>query len=401
MYIENYLNPKSTRSLRYAEQTPGLVVKSNAETGKDNVLGVYIPRLMFGLSPSKGAYENTIAFGTSKLLNSKNKSIGGNSLTIRNYVELSIATIPNINTPQFVCGENVMIDFADSDIKSAYILPYSFGDLNRRTTDDVTFMVPNFKKPGETPSISNTYGFQLNSRDQIISIWCSKNNGEKSDYAIIINAAEGKVLVSDSGKRAITIDTEKDNIQIKNEGGSSIDLTKDVIDMVCGTLNIKAKNDINITSTNMKRKVDNISTESTKDEEKIDQLSLKGNTYKREYNKQTVEGSSYEHKTSKWACTSPISGFSGKLTSASYTISSAAGTMPPPTNMTITEAGVGLFGSPNTPSIPVAKALPVISSLLAIAGVVDSLCSIECIPPTLSGVISGITAMMSSSNITG
>ena len=57
MYIKNFINPTSERSLLYGEDKMlGLVVKTSEEYKKDNVIGVFISKLMFGLPINNGAY---------------------------------------------------------------------------------------------------------------------------------------------------------------------------------------------------------------------------------------------------------------------------------------------------------------------------------------------------------
>jgi hypothetical protein len=401
MYIDNYLKPRVTPSLHYTNQTIGLVLKTNEELEKDNLLGVYITKLMFGLPIKNGPYEKTISINISKILNSKNKKIGSTSLKLKNYVVLPVSMNPNINTPKYESGENVIVDFADNDIKSAYILPYSFGDTNRRKTDIITIFVNNFKENEEKPDTHNIYAIQLDTKNQIASMFTSDNNGEKGVYTFALNGKDGTVLISDSGKRKIQIKTDDDSIVLLNEAESEFSMIDKVMNMKADILNIEMESEINMKTNKMTREVDTIETKASEDKEEIDKLTLKGNDYSLEYNKQILKGSSYENSTSKYKVDSPVSGFTQVLTANQFSISPNAGLQPSPTAATINQAGIAMFGSPNTMSLPLAIAPVTINALLALAAVVDGIGSAHCIPPTLVANIGSLASSISSKCVMG
>jgi hypothetical protein len=383
MYIDDYSHPSVSPTLHYAEQTHALIVKTNTELEKDNVLGVYIPKLMFGLPIKNGAYENTISIGTDKIINSKNKKIGSTTLKTKNYVVLPVSMNPNINMPKYVNGENVIVDFADKDIKSAYILPYSFGDTNRRKTDIITLFVNNFAEEGESPDTHNIYALQLDTKNQVASIFTSDTNGEKGVYTFAINGKDGSVLISDSGKRKIQIKTDDDSITMINEARSEITMIDTVINMKADILNIDMVSEINMRTNKITRIANTIESTAIQDNENIVSLFLKGNVYDLQYNMQTLKGTSHENTTCMFRVVSPISGFSGILTSAMFAIHSSAGSFPTPTSPTITTAGIAMFGTPSPAALPLALAPYTISALSMISAMVDGLCALHCIPPSL------------------
>jgi hypothetical protein len=396
MYIDNYLRPKVSPSLHYAERTPALIVKTNEETEKDNILGVYIPRLMFGLPIKDGAYEKTITINTNKILNSKHKTIGATSIKIKNYVELMVSMNPNINMPRYVNGENVIVDFADHDLKSAYILPYSFGDTNRRKTDIITLFVNNFQEEGEEPQLHNIYALQLDTKNQMISLFTSNPNGEKGVYTFAINAKDGAILISDTGKRRILIKTDEDLITLMNEAKSEITMVDTVINMKADILNIDMKSEINMRTSRIYRKADDIETDATNDWEKVTNYRSEGNDYLRKYNNQVARGSNYENYTSRFKVTSPISGFTGVLTCNSMSIFPMAGSFPSPTTANVSASGVARFGNPSPAALGLAVGIPTITALQAISALVDVLAAIHCIPPILSQSVSSISKKISS-----
>jgi hypothetical protein len=99
--------------------------------------------------------------------------------------------------------------------------------------------------------------------------------------------------------------------------------------------------------------------------------------------------------------TSPISGFSGVLTSNQFTISPAAGSKPPPVNASITPAGIAIFGIPNAASLPLAVAPNTIIALTSIATVVDTIGLLFCIPPTLAALVGSLTPTIISKTTLG
>jgi hypothetical protein len=401
MYIDNYLKPRTAPSLHYAERTPALIVKTNEELEQDNMLGVYIPRLMFGLPISEGAYEKTVPVGTGKILNSKNKKIGAATLKAKNYAELTVSMNPNIIAPRYVKGENVIVDFADKDIKSAYILPYSFGDTNRRKTDVITLFANNFKEDEEDLSLHNIYALQLDTRNQMVSIFTSQNNEEKGVYTFTINAKDGVVLIGDSGKRKIQIKTDDDSVTLLNEAKSEITMAGTVISMKADILNIDMKSEVNVRTSRIYRQADNIETRAAEDREYVDAMCREGNNYKMSYNDQLFKGSRHENITNVFRVNSPVSGFTQVLTCSQLSISPDAGSSPPAAAATVDKKGIARFGSPSGSAVPLAAAPPTINALLATAKIVDTLSKIHTIPPLLSTAVKLMADKISSKRAFG
>lgn len=414
MYIDNYLNPEPVRSLKYGEKSIGLVVKTPDELEKDNLAGVYIPRYMFGLSVAEGAYEKDISFKTDKIVNSKNKTIGATKLKIKNYVTLPILQNGNFMSPKLVKGENVFIESCDKDIKNMYILPYTIGDQSRRVGDQISLMVPNFQKQGESPNLNldNSYGFQMDTINKIITIWTSFEGGDKGDgtsnkekgrYMISINAGDGIVTINDTGKRDITINSQDDQILLENEASSSIDMKGDTITISAKTINLTAKDgDINFESSNLSRKHKEIKTESDKDTEKIKTLEMSGDKMTTDFGSTICKCNTYECTAkSKWKCDCSISGFSGQLTSNGYSVSANAGSMPPPTAATLNSSGILMSGNPSVASLPLAIGPITLTLLSTIGAKVDAIGAVVGVPPTCAAAIAASANQLLSKNAMG
>lgn len=414
MYIENYLNPEPIRSLRYGEKSIGLVVKTPDELEKDNLAGVYIPRYMFGLSVAEGAYEKEISFKTDKIVNSKNKTVGSDKIKVKNYVNLPIAQSGNFMSPRLIKGENVFIESCDKDIKTMYILPYSLGDQSRRVGDQISLMVPNFEKQGESSNLDldNSYGFQMDTVNKIITIWTSFEGGDKGDgtsnkekgrYMIAINAADGIVSINDTGKRDIFINSEEDQIKIVNEAESFIDMKSDTITISAKTINLIAEDgDINFESSNLTRKHDEISTTAKKDTESIDTLEMSGKEMTTDFGTTVCKCNTYECTAkSKWKCTCSISGFSGTLTSNCYCVSPNAGANPPPTAATFNSSGILMSGNPSPASLPLAVGPVALTLFTTIGAKVDAIGAVIGIPPTCAAAVATSGQQLLSKNAMG
>lgn len=408
MYISNYTNPTSVRSLLLEGRMLGMIVKTPEDLGKDNVAGVYINKLMFGLPISEGPYEKKISIDTSKCLNSVNKDIGKKQITVKNYVTLAIAQSNNVVPPKFARGENVFIETCDMDLKNMYILPYALGEVNKRKNDKFTVMVPNFKEYDRSVmERNNTFGFELDSKNKIISLWTSKEGGEESSkaekgvYYLAFNAADGTILLTDSAKRTIKINSDDDSISLENESETSISLDKDTINMKAKTMNIEVENDINVKSDTLSRNHTEIKTKADKDTEEVDTLNIKGNSLESNYDTTKIKSTSYENTTKKWKTDSPISGFTKVLTANSFSIWGQAGMNPLPTCANIDSSGIFHSGNPSSISIGLAKAQPLLVVLQTIAAKLDVIASVVGCPPTSVAAVTAAQQLITSMNSMG
>ena len=410
MYIDNYIDPRPKRSLLYGEKSIGIVVKTPEELEKDDVIGVYIPRMMFGLTVSKGAYEKDVSFDTSKIKNANTKTIGSKKFKSRNYVELPILQVGNSVSPKFVLGENVFIECCDKDIKNLYVLPFSFGEQAKRKDDRWTVLCPNLKEYGESSNldVDNTYGMQIDTKTKIISLWTSCEGGgdtgsnEKGKYYIGINPKEGEILISDTGKRTLTLNTDDDRWTMMNAEGAKIEMAKDEINIYSPSkINIEADDEINIKSSKLNREHDDISTTSDTDKEEVKELTIEGKKLSSTYDETKLESKSYENKTQKWVTDSPISGFTKILTANSFSQSGNAGQQPLPTAATITSSGLFKAGNPSTPDMNLAKATPLKTILTTIAAQIDVVAAAVPAPGTCSATVSPMLQMIDSQNSFG
>jgi hypothetical protein len=149
-------NERQPFSVWSSDYTQGLAVGKVVKDYKDleadghddpsNYLGVFITKIMMGLTIGKGAEETEKDVDSSKLLNSKALNIAASTVKEANYVILPVAMVPGQATTRFRKGENVLIQFADQDVKSMFVLPFKLNEGNMRKTDVLTFYIPSKEK---------------------------------------------------------------------------------------------------------------------------------------------------------------------------------------------------------------------------------------------------------------
>ena len=329
MFLADYNNPIPSRSLHVGTKTLGVVVKNFKDTNKDNVLGVYIPRYMFGISINEGAAEESLTVDTSKLANSINTSIGSTSLTSRNWVELLVAQSNNIITPRYARGENVWIETCDEDIKNMYVLPYGFGEINRRKDDRWRLFVPNQGEFGQDDGLEinhdNSFGIEINTIDKLFGLWTSYTDGEegkgpeKGIYSFIIDAKNGTVTLNDTGKRTVEINTDEDRITCMNENKSKFEMIKKVINIYAkDTINVTCDDTINVTSPKLNRKHDDIKTKAKTDLEEITSIEGKGNQLKTTFPETEINSKYYTNNTDDWLANTQQGTFTDALKSKTF-----------------------------------------------------------------------------------
>lgn len=410
MRVLNYINPISERSLLYGDRAIGEVLVSPEETGKNNVMGVYIPRLMFGIPVSKGPFEEKVSFSDSKIKNSKNKSIGGTSFTRKNYVTLNVAQVGNVTSPKFVKGENVFVQTCDQDLKNMFILPFTLGEQTRRKYDQYNLMIPNFKEYDEAEDLNldNTYGIQIDTKEKIVSIWTSvEGDGtgdgttsevEKGKYIFTIFPKEGLVKLTDSEKRTLTIKTDDDSINMENEAGSYFKMVGDTISMHAKTINIDGEDTINTTGSKLNREHTDITSKADTDDEDTKQLTIHGDSLDSDYKTTAIKSNEHTNTTKKWVTDSPKSGFSGTCTSKDFYFGVMSPAEMDPSGPYISSSGMFMSGKPSASSMPVATAPQLIACLMQIAAKADAVASCVGVPPTAVAAVSAAAPNFTSKN---
>ena len=180
----------------------GIVVGDRDETGR-NTLKVFIPRFMAGINIGKDegkAIEKDITFSTTKIVNMVGKDIGDGKVKIQNYLEIPCYQIPGISIPRYVKGQLLRVTFADADIKSPVIYPFTVSDNYKKLVDILNIGVPS--KPDDADiNPDNSYFLEFNSRDQYVRLHTHDANGENNPFNVLIDTKNGVIEIIDNSKR--------------------------------------------------------------------------------------------------------------------------------------------------------------------------------------------------------
>lgn len=402
MHIENDMIPRPKRSLFYARETPGKVLKTCDDTKNQNTVGVYIPRLMFAIDCTNGPQESVSTLNTSCIANKGNKNIGSSSVKLTNYVTLPFFIIPNVAVPKFKKGENVIVGFADEDIKSMMVMPYKMNEMVNRKTDQASWYIPAKKNEKDEVSLKNVYALQMDSEDMLMTLVMNNDQGEKSRYFLTFDGKNGEAYFSDDNKRFVKFTTKTDTILIQNESKTKISMEKRKIDVECDDFSINAKNSFKVKTSSYSIEADSMKEKASSLDSKIDTRTEKGNSYTINYTKLKKEGTSEEAKYSKVGYTTPIFGISGVCATGGLGFKAPTpGEMPPGTAAKVDETGMANFGTPNAMGLPLAVSMYTSMALMTVAGIVDSLCGINHIPPTCTAAMAAMSPLLASKRVSG
>lgn len=388
-------------SYKYVKPTLGIVAKTSKETGK-NTVGIYIPRLMVAINNTNGAEEVNVKLSRRKLLNSEFKNLGKESVTTRNYIELSCFTIPNIGLPRYEKGEKVSVMFMDDDIKSMTFLPFGWNDLEKRQTDIAEFYVP--AKENETDELTpdNMYRVFLDSKNKKLIIFMSNANGEKSTYALMMDGENGSVSLSDANKRTFIINTEADSLEMKNEAGSFVKVEKTKIVLDAEDIEVNAQKSFTLTTKQYKETSDSKEVKASKLEEIIDSVKRSGQKHTFDY--QTLEEFASKKTgdySSKIIYSSPLFSIDAPTTMTSLGFKTPKGLQKLPTSPGVDDMGSGTFAYPALIGRSVALADMTGISLQMLANSLDLVLGIFGIPPFLGAAIQLNNQTMPSSSLKG
>jgi hypothetical protein len=137
-----------------------------------------------------------------------------------------------MTAPDVRRGEMVILwRFADSP--TIYWTPMGLNN-NLRKLETVTFMFSaTADESEEEQTADNSYCLTLSSHDKIISLTTSKANEEHTSWALQLNLADGRFIVTEENGNEISIDVPNTQILLINADKSSVLLDKQDIDIYC------------------------------------------------------------------------------------------------------------------------------------------------------------------------
>jgi len=400
MHISNYKTLNLGMSNRFmAPSMQGLVVKLPEEThDKSNQYGIFIGRLMANI-PGEGATENQVSLSSDKCLNSVNKNVGEKSATTSNYALLTMRQVYNLTMPRLIKGETVDIGLVDEDIKSMYIRPYARDQVKKRPTDILETYVPaSGNYDGADLDDTNKYYLRFDSVNQKIRLHMSNATGEVAQYEIFIDGTAGKIAITDH-VRQIVMNTNDDEIYIKNEAESTISMKGDTIEILSNKLFIKAKDEMQVETPKATIKMDNTELTIDKMKAKIDSSEIEGTKLKEKYT--TAD---YDHTKLGVKC--PATTIDGALVTATGGIACAgigfgvpSGAPPSPAFPGVDKSGTAAFMG--IPSMPLVKHPPLMAMLAQIAAKVDVIGAAVFLPPTAAAAVASMGSTCMSTAVKG
>ena len=389
MKLSSYKNLVVERSNEFIKDgMAGVVIRTAEEIG-DNVYGIYIGRMMMGVRIAEGPIEKQLSLNSSKCLNSINKNVGEKSATASNFIHLTMHSLYNISMPRLILGENVIVGLIDQDIKSMYIRPFSRDKIKYRPNDILEMYVPaSGKFDGEDLTDDNTYYVRCDSVNKAIRIHMSKANGEVSAYDITIDGTNGTMSMTD-GKRSIILNTNDDEVILSNEKGSTVSLRKEMIDILCKKLYIKAEDSFEIECPKTKAKLDNIELTAEDFKGKVKSLKLEGDKLVEKYSKTQIENDKRQIKSSTTEVDGlvTVSGWIGANKGIGF--GTQPGKAPLPTIPQISGSGMANFSGPS--GMCLVKAPPLVQILTQMLVLIDIAGSAPIVPPT---AVATVTPML-------
>lgn len=282
-------------SLDPTEDSIGVVIADRDETGNNN-LKLYIPRFMQGIDISDGkVQDSTHTISSKKLLNSKNKNIGSNSIKLKNYIEVPPFVVPGARPPRYAIGERVLVKFIDHDIKSPIYYPFQVSaDNARRLTDIQRIFVPSKENDDDPITDEDSYFIELNSRDKFVRLFTSNMNGEKCPFTFNVNTKDGIVTFKDdSEKRMFEWNYDEDKLLFQTNTGIEFELKENAARLICETLDINASESIKIETSKFQLKAE-------QGDVLIDNMYVKNTSYEQEASNSKLKYDLAELSGSLW-----------------------------------------------------------------------------------------------------
>lgn len=342
---------KNVYELSNIEYTSGLihaiVFRTQLDLGDGEYVGFYVPKLLGLMDGSEGPYEKSVTINTELFANkSSYKPTVAASVTEINYIKIRPIGHSNMSQPIIALGESAYIQFIDGDYKHPRYT-YMHNNEIKRATDEVIIYV--YGKPdGDNAQAGKPYRVVLSSRDKYLNIHTSMDNGEVSTYDMTLNGATGEISIFDGEGNIIGLKTKEKTIYARNVSESEIQMRDiDIMAKCTGDFTIDCDNFKVTTKTNVEH------TAGAKIVDKAPKVDVTGDA-SIIMNTTTMTC----NVSAKFACTAPMSIYSGILTAMGLAISSAAGSGPGTvmTNgsgatLTKTPMGIGALGDKTVAAI--------------------------------------------------
>lgn len=358
-----------------SKDTIGIVFKTSKDLNNRPLLGLIIPKFMMGydFKNNDAPRETDLTINSSKFINDESCSgFIDKKITYKNYILVRPFLNQNIMMPVYTKGDKVIVTMIDNDIKTLAFLPYSINRLGQRATDSFTLAIPATTKENTALTEDNTYFLKIDSKNKMIVINMSKENGEAFNYTIGIDGTNGQVAISDNDKRSWILDSKNDSI-ITKTSGSEISQVGDQIDLKGDIINITADSKVKIQTDALEIESNSIKETASDTKYEFSNFSVKSDIGKFGIENESHEGMSMKNKHSTYHNDTPLIGMNGQVIFPNFVIGNVPNInipVPPLSGMSGPSGSMLIQTDPV--GVPLVKYPQLVAALTAIAAAADA-----------------------------
>ncbi len=247
----------STYELKHADYTHGKmlgkVFKTQDEVAAGSYVAFYVPKLLPLMESTQGPIESDEPVLKSIFANNGDTMPSiPSTVSIVNYIKCKYNAYSNFAQSIIALGETAWIFFFDGDYKYPRYLDEN-PEERKRKTDTVELFV--YGKPDVDDIPPDYYKLRISTRENLINIHTSKENGEDHVYDFIIDTKNNFVEIKDEKNNHMLLETDKKRLLSENETGSFTEIIDRDINHYCpGNYSIECDNYSLDAKTTIKRK---------------------------------------------------------------------------------------------------------------------------------------------------
>lgn len=357
------------------QDTVGIVIKTQEQFDNMPMLGVVIPKFMMGYEFKDGetAKDESLPISGAKCVNDATcTKFWNNSINIKNYITVRPLLNQNQSMPTYVIGDKVLVTVIDNDIKTLAFLPYSINRLGQRATDKYFVGVPANPKENQALTEDNTYFIKMDSKEKVIILATSNQNGETAAQTIGMDAETGQIAITDNQERTWLLDTQNDSITSKTSG-TTIEQVGNVINIKCDQMNIEAATSFKLKTSTYDEKFDTMNSEGTSVKCQWSNFTQTTDVGKWNVSNETHSGMAMSLKEATFHCESPLIGLNGTVIFPSFTVGAVPNINVPVSPVSGMCGPMGTMLMQTDPGgVPLAKFPQLSACLMAIAAAADA-----------------------------
>ena len=161
-------------------------------------------------------------------------------ISSKNYLKakwLPFGQSNRLSAPDVVANETVIL-FKFDDVDEYYWTPI-FREVELRRLETVLYGFSNMKGGMSPFDKSTSYWLEVDTKNKSVQFHTAMNDGEYTEYDIIINTKAGTLTVKDKKNNYIHIDSKQDHITTNANKDITL-ISANTVNIKTGTLNIEA-----------------------------------------------------------------------------------------------------------------------------------------------------------------